>query len=95
MHLQAMPSTTSQHTAATGVRSFQLLRIGLDVIIYRLASSSVDQADAEQVSASLKVAVRLGQRIVEFLEALTVHDQGMFWMPCRWHCSSQADKGTD
>ncbi|GAA5917658.1 hypothetical protein JCM5296_005673 [Sporobolomyces johnsonii] len=91
--LQGTPASdkASGATAATGVRSFQLCKLGIDIALYRLISASLDASTPAQFAASLRTAVSLVQTVVEFLENLTAVDHGMFWMPyCSFHLSNAA-----
>ncbi|GAA6003458.1 hypothetical protein JCM10207_000342 [Rhodosporidiobolus poonsookiae] len=91
--LQDLPSAINPPTeaAATGVRSFQLCKMGVSLILYRLTASSLLTATPTQRAASTRTGLTLSQTLVEFLENLTSADYGVFWAPyCSFIISSAA-----
>ncbi|GAA6033326.1 hypothetical protein JCM8097_006694 [Rhodosporidiobolus ruineniae] len=72
---------TSAPAAPTGVRSFQLCKIGVSLIIYRLTASCFIRPSSAQKVALFQTALNLVQGLVEFLERLSLEDFGSFWSP--------------
>ncbi|GAA6052479.1 hypothetical protein JCM3770_001132 [Rhodotorula araucariae] len=70
--------------APSGVRSFQLCKLGLEMTLFRLTASSVDKPSPQQLISTSRTALSLVQTLVEFLENLTTADFGVFWAP---YCS--------
>ncbi|GAA5903178.1 hypothetical protein JCM6882_006986 [Rhodosporidiobolus microsporus] len=70
--------------APTGIRSFQLCKLGLNLILYRLTAAAIEKPSPAQQAASFRTALGLVQTLVEFLENLVVDEHGQFWSP---YCS--------
>ncbi|CDR36396.1 RHTO0S02e01596g1_1 [Rhodotorula toruloides] len=71
-------------TVATGIRSFQLCKLGIDLTLYQLSSTSVQPTTTADSLASCRTALTLAQTLVEFLENLASGDLEMWWAP---YCS--------
>ncbi|GAA5854884.1 hypothetical protein JCM8547_004109 [Rhodosporidiobolus lusitaniae] len=89
--LLSLPNEADATPAPTGVRAFQLCKIGLDLIILRLTTSTCERPTPAQQAASFQAALSLAQTLVEFLENLTLADYSVFWWPyCSFIISSAA-----
>ncbi|GAA6001852.1 fungal specific transcription factor domain-containing protein [Rhodotorula paludigena] len=84
--LTALPGVEAPPTtpAPTGVRSFQLCKLGVEMTLLRLTMASLEKPSPEQLVLSSRTALALVQTIVEFLEHLRPEDYGAFWAP---YCS--------
>ncbi|BGP18809.1 hypothetical protein JCM10213v2_006889 [Rhodosporidiobolus nylandii] len=84
--LQSLPDATSptSEPASTGIRSFQLCKMGVSLIIYRLTASALENPSPAQQAASFRTALSHAQDMIEFLENLGLADCGSYWAP---YCS--------
>ncbi|BGP22485.1 hypothetical protein JCM10295v2_001364 [Rhodotorula toruloides] len=86
VELRHMPTADDrpEATVATGIRSFQLCKFGIDLTLYQLSSTCVQPTTSADSLASCRTALTLAQTLVEFLENLTPGDLEMWWAP---YCS--------
>ncbi|GAA5847822.1 hypothetical protein JCM9279_006649 [Rhodotorula babjevae] len=78
------PDDRDSAPAPSGVRSFQLCKLGLEMSLLRLATTTLRRPSAQQLISTSRTALGLAQTLVEFLENLNTGDFGMFWAP---YCS--------
>ncbi|TNY19119.1 co-activator of area [Rhodotorula diobovata] len=91
--LRRLPSSGDRQAGPvpTGVRSFQLCKLGLEMVMFRLATGSLPEPSAEQLVSTARTALGLAQTLVEFLENLDPEDFTVFWAPyCSFIISSAA-----
>ncbi|GAA5934490.1 hypothetical protein JCM3775_000370 [Rhodotorula graminis] len=81
--LRRLPSSDSA-PAPSGVRSFQLCKLGLEMSLLRLATGALRRPSAQQLISTSRTALGLAQTLVEFLENLNTADFGTYWAP---YCS--------
>lgn len=96
--LTALPGVEAPATtpASTGVRSFQLCKLGVEMTLLRLTMASLEKPTPEQLVLSSRTALALVQTIVEFLEHLGPEDYGAFWAPCTFtRLQRQQDSSSD
>ncbi|GAA5836526.1 hypothetical protein JCM11251_007102 [Rhodosporidiobolus azoricus] len=74
----------SSGPAPTGIRSFQLCKLGLHLIMYRLTAAALPKPSPAQQAVSFRTALSLVQTFVDFLENLVMDEYGQFWSP---YCS--------
>ncbi|KAK8853022.1 hypothetical protein IAR55_003723 [Kwoniella newhampshirensis] len=79
------PSTSvdSVVSTASGVRSMQLVRIGLTVVILRLTLGAEGPGLPlpERTETLLKAVLDLGELLATFLERLTTEEYDSYWLP--------------
>lgn len=54
----------------------------MDLTLYRLTSAAFDRPAPDQQAALFRTALSLAQKLVEFLERLTIAELQGFWWPC-------------
>ncbi|GAA5993157.1 hypothetical protein JCM10908_001316 [Rhodotorula pacifica] len=84
--LRDLPSSDNKPTdpAASGVRSFQLGKLGVEMTLLRLTTATFERPTPVQVTNAARATLGLSHVLVEFLEQLLPAEFDMFWAP---YCS--------
>ncbi|KWU41567.1 hypothetical protein RHOSPDRAFT_22778 [Rhodotorula sp. JG-1b] len=84
--LRDLPSSEDKPSepAASGVRSFQLCKLGVEMTLLRLTSATFAQPSVAQVINAARATISLSHALVEFLEQLLPAEFDTFWAP---YCS--------
>ncbi|TKA53416.1 hypothetical protein B0A53_04402 [Rhodotorula sp. CCFEE 5036] len=84
--LRDLPSSDEKPSepAASGVRSFQLCKLGVEMTLLRLTSATFAQPTVAQVINAARATISLSHGLVEFLEQLLPAEFDTFWAP---YCS--------
>ncbi|GAA5875375.1 hypothetical protein JCM3774_002968 [Rhodotorula dairenensis] len=84
--LRDVPSSENKPSepAASGVRSFQLCKLGVELTLLRLTTATFDRPSTTRVVNAARATIDLSHVLVEFLEQLLPPEFDMFWAP---YCS--------
>ncbi|GAA6037468.1 hypothetical protein JCM8097_008203 [Rhodosporidiobolus ruineniae] len=75
------PEGEGQAVPPTGVRSFQLAMLGVQLVVMRLTRGVLEKREAEGMKKGEKEMIELAEAVVEFVENLATEDLTRFWSP--------------
>ncbi|ORY84141.1 fungal-specific transcription factor domain-domain-containing protein [Leucosporidium creatinivorum] len=76
-----LPTTPPLIASPTGVRSFQLMHLGIQIIVMRLTLECIESTSQWQLVTALRAAYKLSLTVVEWCESLLPGDLDTFWTP--------------